>query len=254
MKKINNLMGFVGIFVWGILAFSINASGQAAGQLLVNEVEIDPPSTASDGCQYVEIRGANPGGTVPANTWFITIDNSAANPGNIAFASNIGGTLVGANGTITILNSGVGTCPGRTIDPGTTIVTINNPLGLGFVTSSRAYLLVTSATPFAPGQNIDQDQDGQFDNPATVIDGFAFNVNPEEEFNYGGAPQINVAGSTELPDAVTRFVGNTNPLDFNAFYWGELAASPDNTTTYAAPLSGNFPAGGVLTPGAPNLP
>ena len=203
----------------------------------------------------MEIRGANPGGVVPANTWFITVDNSNANPGNIAYAVNLGGTVVGANGTITLSNAAGGVCPGRVFPLDTTVLVVNQPLGLGFF-SSRAFLLVTSATAFSPGQNIDQNGDGQFDFAVTIIDGFAFNINFDEEFNYGGAPQIFAPtdGSTDVPDAVTRFLLNITPLDFNAFYYGELAPSPDNTTVYAAPLSPNFPPGGMLTPGAPNAP
>lgn len=250
-----NSIFFAVVFTALFFALNGSAAGQAAGQLLVNEVEFDPPSTTNEGCQYVEIRGANPGGIVPANTWFITIDNSNANPGTIAFAHNIGGTAVGANGTITILNTAAGTCPGRTYGAGTATVTVNLPLGLGFF-SSRAFLLISRATPFAPGQNVDQNQDGQFDVPGTVIDGFAFNINPEEEFNYGNSPQIfaPTTGATDVPDAVTRFAGNTTPISVAAFYYGELAATPDETTEYAAPQSPNFPAGGALSPGAPNLP
>ena len=97
-----------------------------------------------DGCQYVEIRGTTPGAVVPANTWFITIDNSNANPGTVAFGVNLGGTAVGSNGTITIANSSAGVCPGRGTPPETTLVTVMQPLGLGFF-SSRAFLLVNSA-------------------------------------------------------------------------------------------------------------
>lgn len=253
-----NLVFILAIACLGLVALSGSTYGQSAGQLLVNEVEFDPPSDTSAACQYVEIRAANPGGVVPANTWFITVDNSLANPGSVPFAVNIGGTVVGSNGTITIINAATGPCPGRTFPAGTTVVTATSaqsPVGLGNA-SSRAFLLLTSTTAFIAGAtNVDMNADGQFDFAVTIIDGFAFNINTAEEFNYGNTPQIFVVeGAVDVPDAVTRFPANSAPLSGTAFYWGELAASPDDTTTYADPRSPNFPAGGVLTPGASNLP
>lgn len=255
MKITSKRLGIHCLISIAFLAVTLNVFGQSSGQLFVNEVEFDPPSSINEGCQYVEIRGANVGGTVPANTWFITIDNSNANPGNIAFAVNIGGTVVGTNGTITILNSAAGTCPNRVYGSGTTVVNVSLPLGLGFF-SSRAFLLLTSTTTLTSGQNIDQNQDGQFDFAVTVIDGFAFNLNSEEEFNYGGSPQIYAPTSptTDVPDAVVRFSGNNTPMNVGAFYWAEVAETPEETVQLAAPFSPNFPQGGILTPGGPNLP
>ena len=165
--------------------------------------------------------------------------------------------MVGANGTITLVNNFSGQCANRVFPAGTNLVTFVSPNFIG--QGSETYLIVQSTANLFSGQDLDTDDDGLFD-PGfgiTVIDGFAFLVNPEEEFVYGaevGVENISNPG-LDQPDAVTRFALSTTPFGgLASFYWGELAASPDSTTTYVAPLSGNFPAGGALTPGAPNSP
>ena len=225
--------------------------------MLVNEVEFDAPNVTSEACQYVEILAQNPGGVVPANTWFITVDNSNANPGSVPYAVNLGGAVAGSNGTITIISAATGTCADRIFPAGTTVVVASSaqsPVGLGNF-FSRAFLLLTSTTPFIAGAtNVDGNGDGQFDFPVTVIDGFAFNLNSAEEFNYGNSPVIVTENEVgiDTPDAISRAGGNVVPLSAAAWYYGELAASPDNTVTYVSP--GNFPAGYLLTPGSPNNP
>ncbi|MBC7898444.1 MAG: carboxypeptidase regulatory-like domain-containing protein [Saprospiraceae bacterium] len=244
------------IFIFGlIMSTSLNASAQT---LLINEVEIDPPSTTTDACQYVEIRGSNPGGTVPANTYFLSVNSDGANFGFANQAINIGGQVIGSNGTITAINTAV-PCgsPVRTFPAGTTVFTYSSPLSLGV--GSETYLLAQSPSNLFAGQDLDTDDDGIFNAALsiTVIDGFGLIVNPEEEFVYGAAAGVvNISNSTSLdqPDAVTRFSGNFTTFAAAAFYYGELAVSPDETTEYVAPFSVNFPVGGALTPGAQNVP
>jgi large repetitive protein len=228
-----------------------------AGQLLLNEVEIDPPSAISNACQYAEIKGANAGGTVPANTYFLSVNSDGGNFGFANQAVNFGGQVVGANGTITLFNTGSLACPARTYGAGTTFFSYFSPLAIGV--GSETYLVVSSTTNLISGQDLDTDDDGVFDANLgiTILDGAALIVNPEEEYVYGaevGVVNISNTISLDQPDAITRSSFNSVAFDPNAFFFGELAASPDSTTTYAAPLSPNFPVGGVLTPGAPNVP
>ena len=49
---------FIGIMIALTGAIQSNAKAQT---FLLNEVEVDPPSTISDACQYTEVRGINPG-------------------------------------------------------------------------------------------------------------------------------------------------------------------------------------------------
>ncbi len=238
------------LFLLPIL-IALPVSGQ---QLLLNEVEIDPPSTISDACQYAELRG-NPGTVVPANTYFLSVNSDAGNFGFANQAINVGGRTVGTNGTITLLNDLSGGCPNRVFPAGTTLVTFTSALFIG--QGSETYLVVQSTATLSSGQDLDANDDGVFDAAfgITVLDGFALLVNPKEEYVYGAAAGVvNISNTTSLdqPDAVTRIFSNTTPVTASAFYFGELSPSPDETTTYAAPLSPNFPAGGALTPGAPN--
>ena len=100
---------------------------------------------------------------------------------------------------------------------------------------SETYLVVTATGAIAGGQDLDTDDDGVFNANLgiTVLDGFALLVNPKEEYVYGataGAVNIGNVTTVDQPDAVTRFPGNTTPFALSAFYFGELAASPDETT------------------------
>lgn len=253
MKKINKLAVFAGLAIALALAARIETAAQ---QLLLNEVEVDPPSTISNACQYAEIRGTA-GAVVQANTYFLSVNSDGANFGFANQAVNFGGQTVGANGTITLFNNSSLACPNRVYGTGTSLLTYSSPLTIG--TGSETYLVVRSTATLSSGQDLDADDDGAFDASLgiTVLDGFGLIVNPKEEYVYGasaGAVNISNATSLDQPDAVTRFSNNTTPFSAAAFYFGELAASPDETTDYAAPLSPNFPSGGQLTPGGPNLP
>ncbi len=248
-KYINTFSFFLSLLV--VLAAFSTAQAQ-----LLNEIEIDPPSVGSDACQYVELLG-QPGTTIQANTYFLSVNSDAGNFGFANQAVNIGGLAYGTNGTLTLFNTSFGNCPNRTYPTGTNKFDYFNPLRIG--TGSEAYLIVRSTATLISGQDLDVNNDGVFDAAfgITVLDGFALLVNPEEEWVYGASVGVvNISNVTTLdqPDAVTRFPGNTTPFVSNAFYFGELAASPDETTEYIAPQSGNFPAGGALTPGAANVP
>lgn len=248
MKKLTTLLGLAPLLIAGLCS-------EIPAQLL-NEIEIDPPSVSSEACQFVEILG--PAGTlVPANTYFISVNSDAGNFGFANQAVGFGGETYGANGTIVLFNSSFGECPNRVYGPGTNRIGYFNPLRIG--TGSETYLVVRSSTPLSSGQDLDVDNDGNFDAALgiTVVDGFALLVNPEEEWIYGastGVLNISNVAALDQPDAVTRFPGNTSPFLSGSFYFGELAASPDESTAYSAPFSPNFPAGGALTPGEPNAP
>jgi len=239
---------------------------QPAGQLLINEIEIDPPSNTSDACQYLEIRGQNPGGVIPAGTYFASINSDLNGFGSANLVLNLSGLTLGPNGTLTLVNTVQGACPGRTYDPGTNLVTYNSNLLLGGggaqTSGSETFLLFQATGTINSAQDLDADDDGLFDafvGLTTIFDGFALLVNPDEEYVYGqfdgfAVENISDASDIDQPDAVTRFAGNNVPFSATSFFFGELAASPDATNNYAAPLSGNFPVGGLLTPGGLNQP
>ncbi|MEZ5307699.1 MAG: VCBS repeat-containing protein [Pyrinomonadaceae bacterium] len=242
-------------------------SGVASAQVLLNEVESDPPVDVGDRCQYVEILGT-PNSTVPANTYFISINSDQDNFGFLNAAVNIGGVQIGANGTLTLVNSQQGTCPNRTYDAGTHVFSYSAITSLG--QGSEGFYIVSSSTTLLAGTDLDVNDNGIVDpldvsfaagksgrgesigSPFQFIDGINYIFNPEEQFAYGPAPNLVEVLFGDVPDAATRFAGNSTPNSASAWYFGELATSPEETTTYAAPFSTNFPSGGALTPGAPN--
>ena len=226
----------------------------AASQILLNEVEVDTPNDSGEVCEYIEVRGT-PSSTVPANTFFISIDGDAGQFGFVTYIANISGAQFGTNGTITIItNSDV--CVGRSYPAATTIVQ-SDSIAMGF--GAETFLLVTTTQPgmLFEGADVDTNNDGVLDAAfgLTPIDGIGWTLDPSAVNTvYGGVPKLFQGPSTDVPDAATRFSSNLNPFSAAAWYYGELAP-PETSTTYTAPLSPNFPvAGGMLTPGAPNIP
>lgn len=251
MKRRTNFTAFFAIIAAFIVAAYTTSSAQ-----VISEIEIDPPSAISEACQYVELRGV-PGAVIPANTYFLSVNSDSGNFGFANQAVNIGGLTVGANGTITLFNTSFGACPNRTYGAGTTRFDYFSALRVG--TGSETYLIVRSNLTLFSGQDLDANDDGIFNDALgiQVLDGFALVVNPDEEYVYGaaaGVVNISNTNSLDQPDAVTRFAADPTPFSAAAFFFGELAATPDETVAYASPFSPNFPAGAVLTPGDGNTP
>ncbi len=248
MKKFTNIFTAIGLF----FACAFLFAGMADAQLLINEVEIDPPNPTviSDRCQFVELRGMA-GAAVPANTYFISINSDSDNFGFLNVAVNISGKTFGTNGTLTLLNSLQGDCPNRTFPAGTNTLKYNSLTSLG--KNSEGFYIVTSSTNLFSGLDADTNNDGTVDFAITYVDGFNLIFNPEEQFKYGPGENLVTTFLGDVPDAATRFSNNDTPFSAGAFYSGELASTPEETTVYAAPFSRNFPNGGMLTPGAANV-
>lgn len=253
-----------------LIVTALIATQNLAAQYRLSEIEVDPPNATSDECQYVEIKG--PVGAVPVGTFFLSVNADSGNYGNSAIRINLSGVLVGSNGTITLVNTANGPCAGRTYPAGTTLVNYSSPTWLGGGANnpgSEAYLLITTSAPgnfLGPigNQDLDTDDNGVIDagfGVTAILDGFQLSVVGSNDFVYGTEAGVQViydgeapGNSPDLPDAVTRFASNNSPFVPAAFYYGELASTPDQTVEYADPRSSNFPSGGVLTPGAANLP
>ena len=236
------------------LALMIAAQTNIAAQILLNEVEVDPNSDNDLPCQYVELRGPA-GTTVPAGTFYLSVGSDNAETGSVNESIDLSGKVFGSNGTITIkIDNTFGACPNRTYPAGTTIVTSFNFTGVTGL-NAESFLLVTSqaATPPAPGDDIDSNDDGAIDTTRqiTVIDGIAFITDGSGQRAY--APVVfsflTPGAGPDTPDASTRLAGNNTPLSAAAWLWGELS-TPEESATYTLP--GNFPDGTMLTPGASN--
>ena len=231
------------------------AHAQGGAQLLLNEVEIDPPSSSDDACQYVELRGtAN--SVVPSGTFFLSVNGESGNFGSVSNAVDLSGVTVGTNGTITIILDpvNIAACPSRSYGSGTTFIFIDDAFSV-VGGGAESYLLVDSPLAIADGDDIDSNNDEVID-PAltiTVLDGFALTVNDTLQADY--APLLYDAftqggGNAELPDAASRCAGDLDPLDASAWVYGELPGTPDDTVgPFSSPTN---KAGYSLTPGATN--
>ena len=61
--------------------------------------------------------------------------------------------------------------------------------------------------------------------------------------------------TNSIPGAATRILGNSTALSSTAWYWGNIISPTGDPTAVnydPSNTGGTFPAGGVLTPGAPN--
>jgi hypothetical protein len=242
------------------LAVILMTQAAIRAQILLNEVEADPNGPNTLGCQYIELRGT-PGAAIPNGTFYLSIDSENAANGMVDESVNLGGKTFGSNGTIAIIQDETingGGCPGRTFPAGTTVV--KSPTFGGVAgQSAESFLLVTSqaATPPAPGDDIDTNDDGVIETARqiTVLDGITYLTDGQGQRAYAPVVFSFILQPTaaDTADASTRFPNNSSALSAPAWYSGELA-SPDNSTTYTDPRSSNFPVGGALTPGSPNVP
>lgn len=247
MKKV------AGLFGTAVIALTFVFSAQAGDPpILLNEVEIDPPVLVGDNCQYVELKGS---GTIAANTWFVSINSDPSNFGFLNAAVDLSGQSFGSNGILVLVNTITGTCTNRTFDANANVMTYSNPLTLG--KGSEGFYVISTSNTLIPGGDIDTDDNGLIDGSAvgismTFIDGFELNYNPEEHYSYGPGPNLVETFLGGVPDAATRFPGNTATNNASSWYSGDLAETPEETINYGTSVSSNFPGGGQLTPGAEN--
>ncbi len=252
-----------------MVLFSLVLAGTIMGQkneqstpeggpfLLINELEADPGNQQNDSCQYIELRGT-PGATVAANTYFVAIDSDPAFTGRLHHVVPIGGVQIGSNGLIYLNNTVAPVCPNRTPAAETTVVNYSSVIRIGggdLEVRSESFAVFQTAANIFAGLDIDANDDGEFDIAVTNIsDAVAFRVDPDQEYVYPANSAILGTPFANVPDAFVRFPGNDTAFNADAFYYGELAADPVESTVFVAPFSANFPTGGALTPGAPNVP
>ncbi len=266
MKNLKALIPLNLISIITLFAFAGSVAGQkkagtdeVTGQpmLLINEIEADPGDQTNDSCQYIELRGA-PGATIPANTYFVAIDSDNAWPGRLHHVVPVGGVTIGSNGLVYLNNTSGTACPNRTPDAQTTVVNYSSVIRIGggnLEVGSESFSIIQTQAVISAGLDIDKEDDGILDIAIDhVFDAVAFRIDPDQQWIYPANSVVVGVSFQDVPDAIVRFPGNNIPFSTDAFYWGEIATSPVESTTFVAPLSPNFPAGGMLTPGSPNVP
>ncbi|HEX8637876.1 MAG TPA: VCBS repeat-containing protein [Pyrinomonadaceae bacterium] len=245
MKKVLFIAAFALVFIFN------TAAARVPAQALLNEVDINAPGDDRP-CEYIEIRGT-PGAPL-TNLYFAVVEGDGSAAGQVDFLVNLSGRAIGANGLLVIVSPTQ--CSGRTIPAQTTQVAsaqLDSESG-GIENGSNSFLLINSPTPIVDDfLDLDADNDGTLDSlpaGATVVDGIGW-FQTDTGTVYGAT--LPFPGRT--PDAATRFPGNNTPNSSSAWYYGDLVSpGSNNTVTYdSAFVSRNFPIGGQLTPGAPNV-
>jgi hypothetical protein len=243
MKKVLFITIFSLVFIFN------TSSAQTSAQTLLNEVAINLPGQDQP-CEYIEIRGTP--GTILNNLYFVVIDGDGSRS-DIDVLVNLNGRTIGGNGLLAIVSPTP--CSGRTIPPQTTQVTLGrlDVEAGGIENGANSFLLISSPTTIIESMEFDVNRDGTLESlpaGAMVIDGIGWFSNDVGTV-YGAA--LPFTGRT--PDAATRFPGNNTAISSSAWYYGDLdATGTNNSVTYdSASVSRNFPAGGQLTPGAPNV-
>jgi MYXO-CTERM domain-containing protein len=224
---------------------------------LLNELKVNPADNDQP-FEYVELRGT-PGASL-AGFYFVSVEGDAAGAGTADFVVDLGTACggpcsFGTNGLLVIkAATGGHTVPTETTVAGVTKFDAVDGGSQGIENDSNSFLLVFS--PLAPiVQGTDYDGDaGALALPtgAVIVDAIGYR-DATTDFVYGGA-EIPYRSSAE-PDGITRFPGDDTPISAGAWYGGDLVGSNDSVSYSTVPTERtfNFPEGGALTPGAPNV-
>jgi hypothetical protein len=229
---------------------SLEARRVFAG-LLLNEIVADTPGTDTP-FEFVEIKGIP--GQVLSDIYFVSVEGDSASQGLADVVVNLSGSQIGSNGLLIIKADGIG----HTVPPETTIVigpeTFNSGGG-ALENGSNSFVLIKSPTPINIASDLDPENDGVLNLPegATLIDAVGWLDGGAGDIAYGA---ILTQAATFPPGAATRFPHDNRVSNSNAWYSGDLVGTNSSVTytSVAASRSANFPEGGLLTPGAFNVP
>lgn len=234
------------------LTIGDNDSAAPVGVVL-NEIEVDPAGVDNP-FEYVEIRGG--ASQALLNTYFVSIEGDAGSVvGQVTLAQDLSNVLTGSNGLL-MIKSPTG---GHTPAGGTTVVT-NVGLDVGALQNgSNSFLVVFSPLPILTGADLDTNDDGTLDLPAgaSVVDGVAWLDGGNIADRAYGNAVLTLTTGVNPPDAATRFVGNNNQNNAEAWFYGNLEGTNDslsyNQATVTTTNPNGIPSGTVvLTPGAAN--
>jgi MYXO-CTERM domain-containing protein len=226
--------------------------GLGAGEFaLINEVELNPPGGDAP-WQYIEIEGT-PGASL-AGVQMVVAEGAGA--ASVEMVVNLGAACggactIGTNGIFMIkaADSGVGSV-GHTPAAGTNVFKDAQLSMASLTTNNTAVLLVQGPAILTEGSALARGDGGFAVLPAgdSLLDGVGWGGG-------GTLAGVTLSQTTGFPDAATRFPGRRDRTAA-AWYGGNLAGASNSVTyaTAAAQRTANFPSGGALTPGAPNVP
>jgi hypothetical protein len=228
------------------------------GDIIINEIVIDPPGTDSvTGCEYVELRGL-PNSFIWSLTYLDIEGDTEQNPGTINYIRSLRGLKAGANGLIVIASST--NC--RAFDPNTTVILDPEFQGNNSTRNNgtNSFVIAAENLTLKRGDDLDRDNDGILDAGYIIHDGFSVSdlgdsVN-DRQYAVVNLPRLPGIPATESINAVTRLCTNQQFNVKDSFYYGDLETNPDTIeySTRTSARSANFPAGGKLTPSFNSAP
>lgn len=276
------------LIVCTVLLALVSWTSSAQNFILLNEIRMNPPGSATDGpWEYIELVGT-PGMDL-ANHYLVVLDgvstgdNPAGNPGFVKLAVDLGGRIgtVPASGLI-VVKASVG---GPTI-PASTVVDLEPAMNAADIIPNEAatvLILRVNAGVAGPATGQDYDRgagtlnnDGTLDQaPFTTAGSVIVDAVAWRRGNSAPAPgdkiytTIRLNQTTGRPDAATRYSGNRTANSLAAWFSGSLqedggapnaifydarAARRSSSNTGNQTFPGGPAYGIFLTPGAPNEP
>jgi hypothetical protein len=265
MRKLSRLV-LLAIIVLTLLSVfgalvSVRAASNQAPDVVINEVVINPPGADSP-YEYIELRG--PPGASLNNVNLVVVEGDPqgmiASPGTFDHVVNLNGRTLGSNGLLILVPPNA---PWKSSIPTQTTVVdyprLDVPADVnmagGIENGANSFLLLH--TPQVLNETVDYDVDNNgtlelLPADTVLMDGIGYmrvnSINVASGIVYGLVELTQPNGEM---DAATRFRNSTAPNFQASWYNGDLT----NTIDYDEnKVSLNFPAGGRLSPGAPNLP
>jgi len=233
---------------WLIAAFVVFVA-DARGQVWINEILFNPPTTTDSPNEYVELRGT-PNLILSAGTYFVAVEGDTnGNPGTVQTVFDLSGRAIGGNGFLVLLQNS------NSFLLNTNCVALINTNGSGFgnwpasvprhrgegeqtdlENGSSTFFLIQSTNFPTINSDIDADDNGTPDGALyaswTIIDSVAVLDNDGPgDVGYG---KINFRRNS----AATVAAGTIVPVSFTPAY----VARTTNTTNWAA---GSWVAGDV---------
>lgn len=231
------------LFILSLWVFSIGANAQ-----LINEILVNPDFNDSN-CEYVEIKGT-PLATL-TNLYFVSVEGDGSGAGSFRQVVDLSAATIGESGLLVIKTDESGSCTRNYNSPATTLVQHAN---FSLQNGTNSWLLIQSPTVVLDTDDYDDDNNGTLEllpNDATILDDIAwFDGNNSSDIVYGTVLATINGG---ISGAATRFMENTTAQSLEAWYYGEMDGPVTSLTYDLNAVSSNFPAGGMLTPGTPNI-
>ncbi|MBI5384911.1 MAG: hypothetical protein HZA90_09520 [Verrucomicrobia bacterium] len=219
--------------------------------LRLSELKVNPPGTNDGPWEFVELIG--PPGALLSNVYFVALESSSLkNPGHSDLVVNLSGARLGTNGLLVL----GGTQNPYRLAPGTALfgdARFDNPTNGALGNGPKTFLLVSAWKPIPEDADLDNGDNGKLEglpDGTTVLDGVAFSDGSDTNVFYSAAV-LELSGG--LPDAATRWPGNTDAESADAWFFANLVGPNADSLVYDGDdTSPDFPRGTWLTPGAAN--